>query len=229
MYGGGFYCKDSISPVFYNTIIWGNTASVGPQGYLFEVFSRADFYNCDVEGGPALFGGSGGGAAFSGDFEQCLDTIPGFMGSGEHPYALDETSSCIDMGSPDTTGFMLPETDLAGNPRIINDIIDMGAYEWYTVGVKDEYRNESQVKVWPNPTEGKFKVQSSKFKVEVQKVELMDIFGKILVSKEGGNDIDSIELDIRNFPSGIYLVRILVGNEEICKKLIKSFSQRNTD
>jgi predicted outer membrane repeat protein len=225
MYGGGFYCKDSISPQFYNTIIWGNMAGVGSQGYLFEVFSQADFFNCDVEGGPALFGGSGGGVAFSGAFEQCLDTIPGFMGSGAYPYALDDNSACIDMGSTDTIGFNLPETDLAGNPRIINNILDMGAYEWYTVDVKDNYRNESPVKVWPNPTKGKFKVQSSKFKVPIQQVELVDIFGKIVLIQKVRDDNEPIEFDISYLSSGIYLVRIFLADEYITKRLLK-FSHR---
>ena len=129
------------------------------------------------------------------------------------------------MGSSDTTGFMLPETDLAGNPRIFNDIIDMGAYEWFTVGVKDEYGDDSRVKVWPNPTEGKFKVHppagGSKFKVEVEKVELVDIFGKVVVTYEGRSDIDPIEFDISHMPSGTYLLRIILGNIIINKKLVK--------
>ncbi len=107
-YGGGFYCKDSISPDFHNTIIWGNTAAVGPQGYLFEVFSQADFYNCDVEGGPSLFGGSGGGVAFSGAFERCLDEYPDFLGFGSLPFSIHVASPCFNAGSPDTTGLMLP-------------------------------------------------------------------------------------------------------------------------
>jgi predicted outer membrane repeat protein len=221
MYGGGFYCKDSVSPGFYNTIIWGNTASVGSQGYLFEIYSQAGFFNCDVQGGPVQFGGSGGGVAFTGAWEQCLDTVPGFVGTGDNPYALDETSPLIDMGTSDTTGFMLPETDLAGNPRIMNNVIDMGAYEYWTVGVKDQYRTNDGFKVWPNPTEGKFKVQSAKFKVEVQRVELVDIYGKVVFSKDGQFDSKCMELDISNLSTGIYLVRIFTGDEFITKSLVK--------
>jgi predicted outer membrane repeat protein len=221
IYGGGFYCKDSISPDFYNTIIWGNMAGVGSQGYLFEVYAQADFFNCDVQGGPALFGGSGGGVAFLGAYEQCLDTLPGFMGSGQHPYAPGDDSPCIDMGSPDTSGFMLPGTDLAGNPRIYNNRIDMGAYEWYTVGANDKTGDDDPVRVWPNPTEGKFKVQSSKFKVEVQKVELVDIFGKIVFTLKWQSDYNPIEIDISHLPSGIYLIRISQENRNIIKKLVK--------
>jgi predicted outer membrane repeat protein len=221
MYGGGFYCKDSVTPGFYNTIIWGNTAAVGDQGYLFEIYAQADFFNCDVEGGPALFGGSGGGSSFSGAWEKCLDTIPMFVGTGTYPYSLDEDSPCIDMGSSDTTGFILPATDLAGNPRIMNNVIDMGAYEWGAVGVNDQYIDDSGVKVWPNPTEGKFKVQGSKFKVEVQKVEIVDIFGKVVFVKEIKSDPNPLDFDISHLQSGIYLVRISSGDINITHKLVK--------
>ncbi|MCD4696002.1 MAG: right-handed parallel beta-helix repeat-containing protein [Bacteroidales bacterium] len=43
---------------------------------------------------------------------------------------LVSTSPCIDAGNPDTTGLNLPLTDILGNPRIYNDIIDMGAVEY---------------------------------------------------------------------------------------------------
>ena len=49
-------------------------------------------------------------------------------------YTLDETSPCINAGNPDTTGLNLPLYDLAGNFRIINNIIDMGAYEYQFPG-----------------------------------------------------------------------------------------------
>ncbi len=51
-------------------------------------------------------------------------------------YMLSSASPCIDAGSPDTEGLMLPEYDLGGNPRFAdgNDdgvaTIDIGCYEW---------------------------------------------------------------------------------------------------
>jgi hypothetical protein len=125
------------------------------------------------------------------------------------------------MGSSDTTGFILPATDLAGNPRIMNNVIDMGAYEWGAVGVNDQYIDDSGVKVWPNPTEGKFKVQGSKFKVEVQKVEIVDIFGKVVFVKEIQSDPNPLDFDISHLQSGIYLVRISSGDINITHKLVK--------
>ncbi|MCD4651089.1 MAG: right-handed parallel beta-helix repeat-containing protein [Candidatus Cloacimonetes bacterium] len=44
-------------------------------------------------------------------------------------YQLSDSSLCVNTGTQDTTGLNLPATDLAGNPRIWNEIIDMGVYE----------------------------------------------------------------------------------------------------
>ncbi|RLD52881.1 MAG: hypothetical protein DRJ05_17025 [Bacteroidetes bacterium] len=74
--------------------------------------------------------------------ETNIDTDPFFLNKWEHPYQIADGSPCIDAGTlarlPDF--IQLPETDLAGNPRIIGDSIDMGAYEWNpTVGI-DKYQ-----------------------------------------------------------------------------------------
>jgi len=45
-------------------------------------------------------------------------------------YQLSEFSPCRDAGTQDTTGLYLPPTDLAGIPRIWNNIVDIGAYEY---------------------------------------------------------------------------------------------------
>jgi hypothetical protein len=221
MYGGGFYCKDSVSPDFYNTIFWGNTAGVGPTGYLFEVYSQADFFNCVVEGGPMQFGGSGGGEAFFGTYEQCIDLDPEFLGYGDFPYQLEmDSSPCIDSGTPDTSGFFLPEYDLAYLPRIWSVFIDMGAYEAVWEGLPD-FPGNSGINVWPNPTTGKFKVQSAKCKDGVQKVEMVDIFGKVVFIQEAQSDTDPVEFDISQLSPGIYLARITLGNSTVTRRIVK--------
>jgi hypothetical protein len=54
---------------------------------------------------------------------------PGFF-SFPDDLSLAPTSFAINHGSPDTTGLFLPVSDLAGNPRIYGERIDMGAYEF---------------------------------------------------------------------------------------------------
>jgi len=48
--------------------------------------------------------------------------------NGDFHFLVD--SPCINSGTPDTTGLNLPEYDLDGNPRIYDNIVDMGCYEW---------------------------------------------------------------------------------------------------
>jgi len=59
-----------------------------------------------------------------------IDADPMFVDTLNNNYQLQQGSPCIDAGTPDTTGLNLPPTDLAGNPRIYNGRIDIGAYEW---------------------------------------------------------------------------------------------------
>jgi len=58
-----------------------------------------------------------------------IDEDPLFAFTGEHYYSLLEDSPCINAGIPDTTGLNLPEFDFAGNPRVLDGRIEMGAYE----------------------------------------------------------------------------------------------------
>ena len=59
-----------------------------------------------------------------------IDEDPLFLLSGDHPYQLSELSPCIDTGTLDLPfGTVLPAYDLAGNPRVCDSAIDMGAYE----------------------------------------------------------------------------------------------------
>ena len=63
-----------------------------------------------------------------------LSTDPFFVDCTDNPLVHDLSllpgSPAIDMGTIDTTGLHLPETDLAGNLRVWNDRIDIGAYEF---------------------------------------------------------------------------------------------------
>ena len=85
-----------------------------------------------------------------------LSGDPGFCSSiaGDPlSYRLGNSSICRDMGTPDTTGLALPDTDLAGNPRIYGSAIDIGCYEWnYPVSAEDELAPPAiQLSTFPNP------------------------------------------------------------------------------
>ena len=125
-YGAGMYNEDYSDPTLTNCILWGNTAPSGPQIYNDGTSSPAVNYCCVEDW-------SGGGWGN-------IDDDPLFVDPPDN-LRLSTGSPCIDAGdnaslpadSADLdgdgdTGEAIP-FDLAGNPRIFNDIVDMGAYE----------------------------------------------------------------------------------------------------
>jgi hypothetical protein len=127
--GGGMYLNDDASPIVENTIFWGNIASVPEQSQVFiwDVFSDPGFYYCNMQYGVNGIGGAG----FDGDYVECIETDPLFMDEGDHPYQLSGNSPAINAGDPETDPGTIPPTDLAGNPRITDSRIDIGAYEYF--------------------------------------------------------------------------------------------------
>src|SRR5438552_2343755 len=92
-----------------NTIIYGNTAATDPNYYL-DQYAPATFDHCDSTPLPP---GTGN-----------IASDPDFVNG----YHLGAGSPCIDTGT--NQAWMTTATDLDGNPRIANGIVDMGAFEF---------------------------------------------------------------------------------------------------
>jgi len=148
-YKGGAFYLNACSPTYGNNIIWGNTAnSGGNQFWLQTNSSDPTITYCDVQGGTAAFGLSTG--TYTGTYGNNLNANPLFTspttGAGythdalAADWSLQEASPCRDTGDPatDTTSF---PTDLAGNARVSNTVIDMGAYEYQVILALDSPQN----------------------------------------------------------------------------------------
>ncbi len=123
-YSGGLILLENSNPQFKNTILRGNA----PEVYLLYDSADPDFYYCNVEGGTEDFDG-GGADDYTGDFENCIDVGPSFIGTGAHPYDLADDSPCINAGDPVTTTAETGSLDLAGDIRIYQGRVDIGTYE----------------------------------------------------------------------------------------------------
>ncbi|MDD2563485.1 MAG: choice-of-anchor Q domain-containing protein [Salinivirgaceae bacterium] len=132
MYGGGIYFNEGSASMILNCIFWNNRAEAGysHQVFVFDALSTPKFMNGIYEGGVADFGGG----EYPGVYLDCNEEEPLFVETGENPFALLQNSPGVDGGLSDMTGFMMPEVDLAGNPRISNARIDMGAFEYQAIG-----------------------------------------------------------------------------------------------
>ncbi len=92
-----------------------------------------------------------------------IDTDPLFRGDVHGDVELEDIrwvqltqgSPCVNAGTPDTLGMNLPTVDIAGNPRVWDNIIDMGAYEYNPTPNSDETAPRPpatiQVSHFPNP------------------------------------------------------------------------------
>ncbi len=132
--GAGILCVDNSHPELLNSILWDNL----PHEIVF--FSTEEpnsilLSYCDIRDGLSGIFPQNNGTIIWGFGN--IDENPLFVGGDPFSYELSENSPCIDAGTPDTTGLNLPATDLAGNQRIYNGRIDIGAYEYQGYGIDE--------------------------------------------------------------------------------------------
>lgn len=93
-----------------NSILWENAdENIINEGNIDIQYSRID----------AEFSGMGN-----------INDNPMFEDMLNNDFHLSSISPCINTGTPDTTGLNIPYFDLDGNPRFMEDNIDMGCYEF---------------------------------------------------------------------------------------------------
>ena len=111
----GMYNEYNSNPTVTNSILWGN--GLGSQIYNNpnNLESTAVVTYSDVQGGYA---GTGN-----------VDADPMFANALNGDYRLLPGSPCIDVGNNGAVPADIA-TDLDGNPRIVNDTVDLGAYEY---------------------------------------------------------------------------------------------------
>lgn len=105
---GGGISTDQGNPTVTNCIVWANSSD---QIKLYR--GEANLTYCDIQGG---WPGEGN-----------IDADPQFVDTILDLH-LTGTSPCINSGNNDAPN--LSTTDMDGLPRIIDDIVDMGAYEF---------------------------------------------------------------------------------------------------
>ncbi|MBN2269725.1 MAG: hypothetical protein JXN61_03870 [Sedimentisphaerales bacterium] len=143
--GGGIYAEDA-EALLVNCILYGNTdngGNVENAQIRTAGGSLAIDYSC-VEGWSGALGGTGN-IGSNPHFEDA-DGADNIAGTEDDDLRISAGSLCIDAGS----NAALPPfvtTDLDGNPRIIRDVVDMGAYEfagmlkWYVDGDNGDDNN----------------------------------------------------------------------------------------
>jgi hypothetical protein len=167
---------------------------------------------------------TGGSYYLNWDNETTWDVDPLFMNEGDYPYSLQEGSPAIDMGTLNLPeGVVLPEYDLAGNPRILGNGIDLGAYEYNPFSQPpvstDGEPGDPGLVYYPNPVrlnKGREAVyiafRSSRGDKE-SKLGIFNIRGQKVWEQDietgtGGIRWDCSDMNGRKLAAGIYFLRI---------------------
>ena len=159
-----------------------------------------------------------------------LHTDPMWDTASMYPYSLSEFSPCIDAGTLNLPpGIELPEYDLAGNPRIWGESVDMGAYEYGPwVWLKEvggrQSAVSSQMSVNPNPfkygTYVSYELRSSG-KLNISVYSISGVKVRTLENHQASkgdsgkfywNGSDDAG---KKLPAGVYLIRLTMDGKEV--------------
>ncbi len=205
-----------------------------------EYVSELDVSNCNILGGEDAIYNQGGVNIINWG-EGNIEEDPLFLLSGDDPYQLTSASSCIDTGTPDTTGLFLPPWDLLHNQRVWDGdedgvaIIDMGCYEFgadeYPVGITNDELpiTNYQLRNYPNPFNPETKIAFDLPKAGQVKLEIYNIKGQKVKSlldcfmSPGRSEMiwNSKDDKGRKVSSGVYFYKLNVnGKTEKTKKML---------
>ncbi|MDR2010511.1 MAG: T9SS type A sorting domain-containing protein [Bacteroidales bacterium] len=206
--GGGIYNFGS-SPVTRNSIVWGNML-------LDESINNIE--NEDLVGGVPVYRYSLVGGEDIGN-GIILNSDPLFVDAANGNYRLLDESPCLKAGSityyddasvPDLSGIT---TDIDGNPRFVDDYIDLGAYQSFYNSVNT--LNSDKLKLYPNPVTDILYIE---FPVEIEQINIYDING--VLHKQINNEQNMIF--VKDLTAGVYVIKIITQDGNIInRKMIK--------
>lgn len=195
----------------YNSVMYGNTPA---ELYMFNLngANSLNVYNSVVHGGEEAIRIYTGYNSLYYDPSN-MDAYPIWDTTSMYPYSLSSSSPCIDAGTLDLPpGVILPETDLAGNPRVHNGYVDMGAYEygpWVGIdnyGSKFKIQNSKLLGVYPNPASNEIQIDIRYSIIDTRySIFIYDLFGRKQDEVNISRNQNQLRIDISQFPSGVYI------------------------
>lgn len=214
--GGGLSCSNS-NPIVYNTILFFNTATAAGNQVFIDANSNPNFFYSNIEDGLAGFGFSEANT-YDGLYENNIESDPQFTLSSKQPYNLKSSSACINAGSPDTTNLYIQETDFAGNIRIMQNTIDIGAYETLSINNIPYSYKSNNILIFPNPCSNQLTIRIPENQFQKGWAEVKNIQGNLVLKTPIEKQDDKINLSF--LPKGIYTIKITSGTFIIAEKVV---------
>lgn len=219
-WGGGFYTDETSAgdlgvTQIRNSIIYNNT-SVYPDGQNLRTSRPLQIRNSILQGS----GGSGNwdAGAFNDfnvpdmtlDWGGNLDVNPLFIDAANQDFRLLEASPAVNAGdnalynAAATPNLSLLLLDLTGNARILENTVDMGAYEFDATMGLQPFETTQGISMYPNPAHDRINIDAGL--AQLQQVKIYSLLGKELLTTT--ND----QIDTSALPNGMYLVQVWLSD-----------------
>ena len=229
--GGAMQFFEGANPVFKNCIIWGNdwygehnSITDGSQIFVWGSECSPEFYYSLIEGGFKQIHGNQYVGVY--DFPTMLEIDPLFIDTVARNFQLQNESPAINSGTLDTTGLMMPSTDMLGMPRIVGDRVDMGCYESSFTYLKKLQNRNNNLKIFPNPLNDNAVCRFENKQTSRVILKVNDYKGTLLFFKDlgilpaGMNEISLSELTKVLKNNNIYFVNIETEIETLSAKIL---------
>lgn len=200
-YGGGISIDRWGSPVIINCIIWYNRSGASSMNIYFDPQEWLDISYCNVEYDL--------GHIFDLEPHTNMDVPPAFADTASGNFQLNWNSPCINKGDADTTGMYLPSLDPAGNLRIYEDRVDIGAYEYNRPSSREPLSPAEDFQLYPNPSEGSFFINYGGGSVlEAPVLRICDMRGALI--REEYLDLNQVQVpvNISGQAHGVYILTL---------------------
>jgi predicted outer membrane repeat protein len=209
----------SASLLATNCIFWGNTTTlaIGRPFFQATAVSTASVSYSLLQAATCALN-SGGPSVLSCGVGNVFGTNPLFVDVAGGDLQLQMGSPAIDAG--DFAG--APSDDYLGNQRPAGAGIDMGAYEYGATFRQSDNeplaRNRPiDMLVAPNPTTGAFVLTLDR--AVTGSVQLFDVQGR-LIDTRAVNGENQVLLDLSSQAGGVYLIRMVSGEDVVTKQVV---------
>ena len=187
---------------------WNDTVPAGYSGMFANAFF--DFYNVAHQYWIFRPGSS-------------IDTVNGNLGNAHFSQLVGRTSF-----GPTTDPHPYLTDGTPESSFEITDIYDHGDHltfhvHFFDTGV-EEHRLSDQVKVWPNPASDVINVQCTMNNVQVESIEVYDVYGKIVrtgVETFHETSLQTVQINVSGLAAGMYFVRVTTDQGVITKQFVK--------
>lgn len=205
--GGGIFTKRLY---LHNSILSSNFDD-DVQDDLFSYYPELCFINYTLVGSFSWTNLAGIG--------NLVNANPSFIDSSDFHLAFN--SPCINAGDPDTSG--LPVYDLEGNIRVIENRVDMGAYEFQGYSPDGSASVPGNIFIFPNPFHDRFTIFiPENLRNTVTDAAVHTLSGQIVFETTFYSRNADQEMELpSSLPKGIYL--LVIRNTKACTihKIIK--------